>query len=148
MKIPQIEISIKFKGALKSELKKINSSKDLYQVCKSMYDNGTFDWQEEMILICLSQSNKIIGYYKISSGGITGTICDPKVVFTVALNCAGTTQIILTHNHPSGNLMPSQADNVLTDKIKNAGSFLDIRLVDHLIITDEGYYSYADEGKL
>ena len=148
MKLPQIEISIKYKGALKSELKKISSSKDLYDICKQMYNNNTFDWQEEMILICLSQSNKIIGYYKISSGGITGTICDPKVVFTVALNCAGTTQIILTHNHPSGNLRPSEADNVLTNKIKQAGSFLDIRLIDHIIITEEGYYSYSDEGNI
>jgi len=146
MKLPQIEITIKYKGTKKSELKKLGSSQDTAEILRLMYDEGTFDWREEMILICLNRANMVIGYYKVSTGGTTGTVCDPKIVFTIALNCAGTTSLILSHNHPSGNLKPSDADKQITNKIKDAGKMLDITLLDHVILTDEGYYSFADEG--
>lgn len=146
MKLPEIEITIKYRGALKSELKTLRSSRDTYNVLKLMYDKSTFDWQEEMILICLSRANKVIGFYRVSKGGVSGTVCDPKVIFTIALNCAGTSNIILSHNHPSGNLIPSESDKRLTEKIMNAGKLLDITLLDHIIMTDESYYSFADEG--
>jgi DNA repair protein RadC len=148
MKIPQIEISIKYKGALKSELTKISSSKEIYDVLKQIYNADTVDWFEELILICLNQSNKVIGFYKVSQGGITGTVCDPKIILTIALNCPGTTTIILSHNHPSGNLQPSNADKQATEKIKTAASYLDIKLLDHVIYTPEGYYSFLDDGQL
>lgn len=148
MKLPQIEISIKYKGAKSSELKKIASSDDIYQVLKEMFNADTVQWAEEMVMICLSQANKVIGYYKISQGGTTGTVCDPKIIFTTALNCAGTTSIIISHNHPSGNLIASRADKLMTDKIKQAGQLLDIRLLDHIIYTEEGYYSFLDNGEL
>lgn len=146
MKLPEIEISIKYKGAKKSELRKISTSADIYAILKEMFNSDTIDWSEQMILICLNQAHKVLGYYRISTGGLTGTVCDPKMVFTIALNCAGTTSIILSHNHPSGNLRPSGADETITQKIKNAGQMLDIKLLDHVIYTDEGYYSFCDEG--
>ena len=99
-----------------------------------------------MILICLNQNNKVIGFYRVSAGGTTGTICDPKIVFTTALNCAGTTSIIISHNHPSGSLKPSRADEQITAKIKEAGKVLDIKLLDHIIYTEEGYFPFGDEG--
>ena len=148
MKLPEIEITVKYKGAKKSELKKISNSSDMYDILKEMYNHDTIDWQEEMILICLNQAAKVIGYYKISSGGITGTICDPKIVFTIALNCAGTCNIILSHNHPSGNTTPSRGDIEVTKRIIEAGKILDIKVIDHIIYTDEGFYSFADEGQL
>lgn len=148
MKLPEIEISIKYKGTKKSELRKITSSTDIYEVCKLLFNENTIEWTEEVILICLSRANKILGYYKVSNGGVTGTFLDPKVIFTIALNCAGSTNIIMAHNHPSGNLDPSVQDDSITEKIKNAGKLLDIQLLDHLIITSEGYYSYMDEGKI
>ena len=148
MKLPEIEISIKYKGTKKTELKKVTSSRDAYDVCKLLYSENTFDWVEEMILICLNRANKVIGYYRISQGGISGTIADPKVIFTIALNCAGTSSIILSHNHPSGNTKPSDSDISLTNKIKDAGYLLDISLLDHIIVTEDSYYSFADEGKL
>ena len=148
MKLPQIEIQIKFKGTLKSELKTIQSSRDCYEVLKLMYSSDTFHWQEEVILICLNRANKVIGYYKVSKGGTTGTVIDPKIIFTIALNCVGTTSIIISHNHPSGNLNTSRADDDITEKIKQGGKLLDLQLLDHIIVTDEGYYSYLDEGKL
>lgn len=148
MKLPEIEISIKYKGTKKVDLKKIASSRDVHSVCKELFNEGTIDWKEEVVLLCLSNANKVIGYYRVSSGGVSGTVVDPRVVFTIALNCAGTTNIILAHNHPSGNLNPSVQDDNLTRKIMEGGELLDIKLLDHLIITSEGYYSYLDEGKL
>lgn len=148
MKLPEIEISIKFKGTKKTELKTIRSSDDIYSILKLLFNENTIEWTEEVILICLSRANKVLGYYRISSGGITSTIVDPRVVFTVALNCAGTTNLILAHNHPSGNLQPSAQDDELTNKIKQAGELLDMKVLDHLIVTSDGYYSYCDNGKI
>ena len=84
-----------------------------------------------------------MGYAQISSGGLTGTVCDPKIIFQYALqtNASG---IILAHNHPSGNLQPSQADIQITEKVREAGKLLDIALLDHLILTGEGFYSLTD----
>ena len=148
MKLPEIEISIKYKGTKKSELKSIKSSADIYAILTELHNADTVDWIETMILICMNRQNKIIGYYKVSSGGTTATICDPKVIFTVALNCAGTQAIILSHNHPSGNLTPSASDKELTQKIKLGAALLDMVLIDHVIYTDNGYYSFADDGNL
>ena len=81
----------------------------------------------------------------ISRGGITGTVADPRIILKKAVE-EGATSIVLSHNHPSGNLKPSRADEELTQKIKQAASFFDIRVLDHVIVSDEGYYSFADEG--
>ena len=148
MKLPQIEITIKYKGSKKTELTRINNSSDIYSILKEMFNAEIIDWQEQVILICLNQYNKVIGYYKVSVGGVQGTVCDPKIIFTVALNCAGTTSIILSHNHPSGNLNPSNADIEMTKKIKAGGLLLDIQLLDHIIYTEEGFYSMTDECQI
>jgi len=148
MKLPEIEISIKYKGTKRTELKKVQSSKDMYAILKEMYNEDQIFWNEQAILICLNNANKVIGYYKISQGGVTATVIDTRVIFTTALNCVGTTQIILSHNHPSGNTIPSQQDKAVTEKIKKAGKILDIQLIDHIIYTDEGYYSFMDDGEL
>jgi len=148
MKLPEIEITIKYKGTKKSELKKVTTSRDIFEILKEMYNADTIDWCEQMILICLNQANKVIGYYKVSTGGTTGTVCDPKIIFTIALNCAGTCKIILSHNHPSGNLQPSNGDLQVTQRIKEAGKLLDIAVLDHVIYTEDGYYSFTDEGQI
>ena len=95
----------------------------------------------------MNRANKVLGVYKVSSGGVTGTVADPKQIFTAALK-ANACAIVLSHNHPSGNLKPSRQDEQLTSKIKEAGSFLDIKVLDHIIVTSEAYYSFADEGLL
>jgi DNA repair protein RadC len=96
----------------------------------------------------LNKANKVLGYSKISSGGISGTLVDPKLIFQTALK-ANASSIILAHNHPSGNKQPSDADTRITKKCTGAGTLLDITVLDHLIITpDDLYYSYADEGTL
>jgi len=104
--------------------------------------------QEQFIVLYLDQSNKVIGAYCLSYGGITGTVADIRLILAVALKAAST-QVILAHNHPSGNLYPSTSDKELTKKIKEAGTYMDIKVLDHLIIAPSGaYYSFADEGLL
>jgi DNA repair protein RadC len=89
----------------------------------------------------------VLCIYNVSSGGITGTVADPRLIYTAALR-VNAVSLILAHNHPSRSLKPSRADEELTQKIKGAGAFLDIKVLDHLLISSEGYYSFADEGLL
>jgi DNA repair protein RadC len=95
----------------------------------------------------LNRASKPLGWVKISQGGITGTVADPRLIFQAAL-LTNSSALILSHNHPSGNLNPSQADIELTRKIKEGGKILEISLLDHLIISGDGYYSFADEGMI
>lgn len=110
--------------------------------------NAFMDLQhEEFHILMLSRSNGIISSSRISSGGISGTFVDPKIIFNKVLQCQASS-IILAHNHPSGNLQPSNADKILTQKIKQGAKTLDINLFDHLIFHNHNYFSFADEGLL
>ncbi|MBC8053825.1 MAG: JAB domain-containing protein [Sphingobacteriaceae bacterium] len=142
------EINISYRPKFKaSERPKVSSSKDLYNVLYNSWDLEILELQEQFKIILLNRANRILGIYEVSSGGLAGTVADPKLIFSAALKgCASS--IILSHNHPSGNLTPSQADLNLTKKIKNGGELLDIAVLDHLIITADSYYSFADEGLL
>jgi DNA repair protein RadC len=102
---------------------------------------------EEFWLILLNRANQIIGKQRVSTGGVSGTVVDAKMVFKIAL-AALASSIILVHNHPSGKLEPSQQDIELTQKLKKAGTFLDIAVLDHLIIAHSGFYSFADESRM
>ena len=144
--IPEITIEVKYsKHVPKKSRTTLTSSQDTSMLLRNIFSQDTFHWREEMILLCLSKANDVIGYYKISSGGTSGTVCDPKIVFTTALNCTASS-IIVAHNHPSGNNKPSSADMDITKKLVNAGLLLDIKVLDHIILTEETYYSFADEG--
>ena len=98
-------------------------------------------------ILCLNRANKINHFEIISEGGITGTVADPRIILKKALE-EDAVNIVLCHNHPSGSLKPSRADEDLTQKIKEAARYFDIRVIDHIIISDQGYYSFADEGLL
>lgn len=102
---------------------------------------------EEFWIVLLSRSSKVLSKELVSRGGISGTVADPKIIFYMALQQQASA-IVLIHNHPSGNLKPSQLDIDLTKKVVNAGKMLDINVLDHLIITDKGYLSFADEDLL
>lgn len=144
--IPEIKISVSFdKKFKKSELYKIHSSRSAYNLFLKIFNADTFHWSEEFLILCMNNSNKVLGFYKISSGGMTGTVVDVRMIFATALNCLATS-IIIAHNHPSGTLVPSDADRNLTRKIQEAGKIMDIKVLDHLIITDESYLSFADES--
>lgn len=100
---------------------------------------------EVFAVVFLNQASKILAMEIISEGGITGTVADPRIILKKALE-KDAVKLVLCHNHPSGSLKPSQADELLTEKIKNAADFMDIKVLDHIIVSDEGYYSFADEG--
>ncbi len=102
---------------------------------------------EEFWVVLLTRSNTVIRTLQISSGGVSGTVADPKIIFKQALDHIASA-IILVHNHPSGNLSPSQADKDLTRKLKEAGSWLETPVLDHVIFANRNYFSFADEGIL
>ncbi len=127
-----------------SEKAKITCSNDIYQLIKPELMDLR---KEEFWVILLDRANQVIKKEQISSGGISGTVADPKIIFKAALDQYASS-IILIHNHPSGNLKPSRADIDLTKKMKEAGKLLEIPVLDHIIFSDEGFLSFADDGIL
>ena len=122
----------------------ITSSQEAYQLIKSIINDMA---HEEMWLILLNKGNKLIKKVKMSSGGITATIVDVKMILKVVIE-AQAQSIILVHNHPSGSLSPSRADIEITHKIKEAAKYFDLTVMDHIIVAESGYYSFVDDGKL
>ncbi len=142
------EVELVYKTTVKpSQRPKINSVKDCYELLKELWNENTIEMQEEFKVMLLNRGNKVIGVYEASAGGLTGTVADPRLILAAAIKSLAVS-IILSHNHPSGNLKPSRADEELTQKIKVAASYHDIKVMDHIIITSEGYYSFANEGLL
>lgn len=140
--IAMLEIGRRMKGLTPDSKPKMTSSKDIYKVLRASME----DLQHEMFkVIFLNQNNSIITIKTLSEGGIAGTVVDPRLIFKEALNQTAVA-IILAHNHPSGNLKPSQSDLNITQKMISAGKLLEIKVLDHLIISEQGYYSFADEG--
>ena len=140
------EIELVYKSKVKaSERPKIVTSSDAYKVLQQTWDEGKIDLVEQFKVLFLNRANKVLAVFQASSGRITGTVADPRLILTAALKI-NAISIILSHNHPSGNLKPSHADEDLTNKIKHAAAFLDIKVMDHIIVSSEGYYSFADEG--
>jgi DNA repair protein RadC len=140
------EIQLMYKSTVKpSQRPRISGSKDAYQVLKESWDVTKLELVEQFKVLFTNRANKILGMYEVSTGGMAGTVADPKLIFVAALK-VGAHGIIVAHNHPSGSLTASQADIDLTRKIREGGRFLDIRLLDHIIMTSEGYFSFGDEG--
>lgn len=139
-----MELGRRRKQADRLEREQVSGSKDVFELMEPQLADLP---HEEFWIILLNRSNKIIRKECVSRGGITGTIADLRLIFKPAIESLAT-GIIVCHNHPSGNVKPSDADVSLTRKIREAGSLLDIQLLDHLIIVEKGYYSFADEGKL
>ena len=124
------------------ELKKITSSKTIYELMQPIIGELP---HEEFWVLYLNNSNKVLSKSQQGKGGITGTTVDVRLVFKTAFEL-GATAMILCHNHPSGNLKPSEADTKLTQKLKLAGQNLDVLVLDHIIVTENGYYSFVDDG--
>ena len=129
-----------------SSLEKIvvRSSRDIAEYLQATLKDYKY---EVFAVVFLNRANKINHFEIISKGGITGTVADPRIILKKALE-EDATSIVLCHNHPSGNLQPSRADEELTRKIKEAANYLDIKIIDHIIVSEEGFYSFADEGIL
>ncbi|WP_343614975.1 JAB domain-containing protein [Flavobacterium sp.] len=142
------EIELIYKSRVKSaDRPYITSSRDAYRILLDSWDSGKIEFFEQFKVLFLNQSNRVLGIYEVSSGGIAGTVVDMRLLFAAALKAAAV-GIIISHNHPSGKTFPSEADKNMTRKIHQAGKLLDIPLLDHLIVTPETYYSFADEGAL
>lgn len=130
-----------------SELPLVTCSADSFSILCANWPNERLDLKEEMKVLFLNRSNRVTGYYVVSTGSTIATVVDIKLILIAALR-VGAVNIILAHNHPSGSLRPSSADQEVTKKIQAACSYMDIQVLDHLIITSEGYNSMADAGLL
>jgi DNA repair protein RadC len=125
-------------------LPKVTSSRDAFEIFHSLIGDLPY---EEFWMLILSKANKVLKKVRISEGGVSGTVVDPKKIYKIALD-NHSSSLILGHNHPSGNIQPSEADQKITKKIKECGILLDIAVLDHIIVGNEQYYSFSDEGSL
>lgn len=126
----------------------VTSSQDVFNILMAIWEQDLIAYREAFVVLLLNRANKAMGYRWISHGGTSGTVVDVRHIFALALKC-NATSVIIAHNHPSGNLQPSQADIDLTRKIKQGGELIDILVLDHIIVTpDHRYFSFADEGLL
>jgi DNA repair protein RadC len=142
------EIEIIYKSNIKnSERPKVGGSDDIARLLNDIWDVSKIDFLEQFKIILINRAGRILGIVDISSGGLTETVTDLRIIFATALK-ANASGIIIAHNHPSGSLTPSSADKSVTSQIAKAGELLRIKLIDHIIITSEGYLSFADEGLL
>lgn len=143
------ELTISYKPKVKaSDRYCIRCSQDACDLLKQeAFNDGTLEYKEYFKIVLLNHANKVLGITTISEGGMDGTVVDVRLVLQTAL-LAHSSSIILAHNHPGGGVNPSVHDDNITQKIKDAAKLMDIKLYDHLIVTRDSYYSYADEGRL
>ena len=143
------EVRLTYSNKVKaSERMSIKQSNEVYTFLKDyVFNPETIEFRESFKLILLNGANKILGFSTISDGGLNSTVADVRMVMQAAL-LSNATAMIIAHNHPSGQLLPSEEDKHLTNKIKSASEILNIRLLDHVIVTSEGFYSFADEGRI
>lgn len=140
------EVELIYKSTSKAR-SKIYSSEDAYKVLLPTYKEGTICYKEYFKVLFLNQANQVLGYTLISEGGITETSVDVRIILQAAL-LTNSVALVLAHNHPSGNMKPSRQDMDITKQVKEAARLMRITVIDHLILTDAGYYSFADEGQL
>lgn len=145
-KVAEIELS--YRNIVRiSDRPKVKTSRDAYNVLLESWDKNKIEFIEQFKIILLNRASRVLGIYEVSSGGVTGTLVDPKIVFAAALK-SNSSSIVLAHNHPSSNIQPSTEDINLTRKLKLGGSYLEINVLDHIIVTLTGYYSFVDEGRI
>lgn len=140
------EIELVYKSRVENKNAPIvRTSSDAFEVLLKYWDLGKIEFVEQFKIVLLNRANRVIGIMEVSTGGTSTTVVDCKLVFVAALK-ANAHFIILAHNHPSGSVTPSAADDRLTRKMKEIGILLDIHVIDHIIISNETYYSYVDNG--
>lgn len=143
-KIPKATLKYKSSGIEKF---KFTNPNEAYTYIRKMFDDDTIEYNETCVAVYLNTALESIGWTIISQGGIAGTVVDPKIVITKAL-LSGAAAVVLAHNHPSGTLKPSSQDIEVTKKIAEVCRFLDMKFIDHLIVTKDSYYSLADKGDM
>ncbi|MDC0338647.1 JAB domain-containing protein [Flavobacteriales bacterium] len=127
----------------------ISNSHSAAETCRKAFklSNANLCLKEYFFIVLLNRANQVIGYHKLSDGGLNGTVADVRLAFSIGLKCLASGMII-THNHPSSSLKPSNQDQALTNKFVEVGKVMDIKVLDHIILTETGYYSFADNGLL
>lgn len=146
--VSEIDVVYKRKVACKvSQRPQITNSAATYQLLMHYWNSDKIELLEEFKVLYLNRANRVMQIYPVSQGCITGCMADPRLILAAALRVAAVS-MILVHNHPSGSLKPSRADEELTHKIKEAARYFDLTVLDHIIITSDGYFSFADEGIL
>ena len=145
-KVAEVQLTYKNRIPCKDR-QHINDSESAYKIIKALFPDETIDYRESFKAVYMNRSNHVLGCLTISEGGPCSTAVDVKLILQGALltNASG---VILAHNHPSGNLKPSEPDKVMTEKIKKALTAMDTRLLDHLIVTRESYFSFIDDGEI
>lgn len=140
------EVELTYKPTTNNKCR-IMTSEDAYRILLPTFKEGTITYKEYFKILFLNQANEVLGYTLISEGGLTDTTVDVRIIFQAAL-LTNSVAIVLAHNHPTGNLRPSKEDIDITKRIKDAAQIMRIRILDHIIISDTDYYSFADEGEL
>lgn len=146
MKVSEVELIYKKKEST-ANAKKIDTSKVAFDILISLWDKNKIDYVEHFYALYLNRANKVIGSILLSTGGCVGTVVDVKVLIQGTL-LSNAQAIVIAHNHPSGSIIPSDSDLDITSRIKTACNYFEISLLDHLIIADNDYYSFKDEGRL
>lgn len=140
------EVELSYRPTIRQK-RKIRMASDVYDLLLPTFRKGTIGYKEYFKVVFLNQGQEILGYTQISEGGLTETSVDVRIILQAAL-LVNATALILAHNHPSGNLRPSQQDISLTEQVRKAADLMRIKVIDHIILTDGNYYSFADEGLL
>ncbi|RNI24061.1 JAB domain-containing protein [Rufibacter latericius] len=144
--VPQIELSYRV-GRPITELRRITCSEDCAAAFRQNWETDKIEFVEQFKVLLLNRNNRVLAEYGVSTGGVSGTVVDIKLILAAALlSCASA--IILGHNHPSGNTQPSAADKTMTKRVKEAAAHMDIAVLDHIILTLDAFYSFADDGEL
>jgi DNA repair protein RadC len=146
LQVAEIDIiyKSKVKPSLRPQIKKLGDGADIF---RHYWDKNKIEYIEQFKVMLLNRARYVLGIYEVSTGSITGTIADPKLVFSAALKM-NASYLILCHNHPSGNLTPSTCDKEMTARMQECGRLLDVPVIDHLIISMEGFFSFQDEGMM
>jgi len=140
------EVELVYRSKVKpSQRPQVTTSGDIHKILRQVWNMDKMELVEQFKVLFLNRANRVLGVLDASSGGITGTVADPRIILAAAIKC-NAVNIILSHNHPSGSIKPSRADEQLTLKIKEAARYLDMSVIDHVIMTSEEYFSFADEG--
>ncbi|MFC4738975.1 JAB domain-containing protein [Flavobacterium ponti] len=140
------EIKVSYSTNQVDKIKLVNC-KETFEFILSKWDLDIIEFQEECKVILVNRANFVLGIYNLSKGGISGTVVDVRIILSVALKC-NASGIILAHNHPSGNMKPSEADRKITKKLKESCDLIDITLIDHFIISKNSFFSFSQDGIL
>ena len=142
--LPQITLKLKKGEELNCQIK---CSQDCADLMRKIWDCDSLPIYESVICIFLNRQNRTLGWYKVSQGGLTGSLIDVRLILSIALSCLAT-GIVIAHNHPSGGLQPSDADKDITKRLRDSANIMDISVIDHIILTETGHYSFSDENTL